>query len=757
MRTFKLVSVRRLSLGAAMVMALGVLASFGAPSALAAGDPYRMVLRYYDDVQITYSLEYPATSSRVVKPEDVPIGGVGTPNSANVFAIDGYVFPQVYCVDPWTAFHSQVPGLGESQWFPAAGGDTGYTADSVSGYVDAAPWTGTGAIQAYGAAVDWITTNGYRGEYRHNPTSPEDAESLASVARLNAMFPAIGGITKEIALMATKVAIWKVIGGDSVQVVTTTLDNRADGSRAKFDALVDALVTNALDESNRPSAVTTNEVDASSLSLKIDDTGATYITDQSTTYNYYGPMSVVGTLNHAPNGNLSGMTQSFLSVSGMNSAGVSFVTATAEDPATVQLGTGTLPGTNRTLPMIGGSGLNDTWTSGQFYLAIPKTRTPDKGDQLLVTAQAKAPAVAVEPGTPVVLAFQDSGIQDWSTIQAFVGATTGQQTVDLYAEANWLTGDSYVGDLYVRKTVDNVATHDQDQLFTFAVYYSTDDADTNPAPLNLKDYPVKGAASVNTTSTPNTFTLRNGDIGIIQGLTTQLINSSANYDTYYYWVQEISSTLPAGEYGPPQFVFDNGTTPTPPVNDSTIGPFTINATAGMSLVSVTNERLAGDLTITKVLAGDWGNAGADDTTEFSVIIRETYTVAGKTSTDYLIFDDTSSPFTYKCVGNNGANDPATAGVLTLTAGQPIVVTNLWSNVRYTVIETGGKGYKATYSGNNVLIAANVMHDITVTNTYGTTVNTGGSLVGGTGLAWLALVGGLSLGGWLLFSRRGWAR
>jgi len=765
MHAFNKMSVKKWSLGAAMALVLGMVVSFVAPSAMAAGDPYRMVLRYYDDVQITYSLTYPAagTPSPVVKAEDVPIGGVGTPDASNVYALNDVVFPQVYCVDPWTAFHSQVttPGIGgSSKWFPAANGDTGYTADSVSGYVDAAPWAGTGALQTYADAVNWLATNGYRGDYVHNPTLTDDAESQASVDRLNAMFHTLAGyngaITKEIALMATKVAIWKVVGGDGVQVVKTTLDNRTDGSRAIFDALVDALVNAALNPSSRP----TSPVMPSSLSLAITDAGATYtVGTLNTDYSYYGPMKVVATLNDAP-GDLSGMTQASLSVSGLNSTGVAFVPAFDADPATTSLNTGKLPGTAKILPYISGTGSGDTWTSDEFYLAVPKERTPDNGDQLVVKAQAKAPAVEVAEGTPVVLAFQQSnGVQDWDAIQAFIGATTGDQTVDLYAEANWSTGDSNIGALQIKKTVDNVTINDQEQLFTFAVYYSTDDADTNPAPLDLKEYPVTGAISVNTTSTPNTFTLRNGSLGTIEGLTTSLVNSSAGYDTYYYWVKEVTGSLPSGEYGPPQFVFDNGATPVPNVDGTTIGPFQIDDNTGISLVSVTDTRLAGDLTIKKNLAGAFNNFGVDDTTEYSVVIRESVTIAGKTAVNYLLFEDTATPFTYKCVGNNGVNDQSSADVLTITAGQPITVTNLWSNVKYTVIETSGSGYKITYTGNNVLVTAGGQSNIAITNTYGgPDIETGGSLVGDgwVGLVGVALISGLSLGAWQLFGRRAWA-
>ena len=755
---FKQLLKKRLSLGATLALILGVLVAYTAPAAFAASEVYRMVLHYYDPIQITYTLNYPAADKGPTNStQDVPIGGVGYPG-ATTFTINPYIFSQVYCVDPFVPFHGQVAGLGG-----VSGSDQYGTMDSITGYTAAAPWEWSGALQAYGPAVEWIVTNGYRGTYNYAGT--EDTESSDSVTRLATMFPAVNAIspiTKEIAVMATKVAIWKVIAGDNVQVKSTTLDTRP-AMRQAFDALVTALVNTANTAvkapASLPTAVANNEITPTTFTLAISDTGATYDDSTNGDYEFYGPMVATATLDDAVGGDLNDMTGVFLTASGLNSTGVTFVTdpPNANSPLDNKLATAKLPGTNTTAQYVTGSATGDTWTSDPFYLAIPSDRTPTRGDQLMVNGMAKAPDITVQDGTPVVLSFAKNGIQDWNAIQSFVGATTGDQTVPLYAQTNWYTGDTAQGDLQIVKQVDNMSINDQDQAFTFAVYYSTDAGDTSPQPLNLSNFPVRGASSVNTSSTPNTFTLRNGSMGIIQGLPTTVSGGSVD-EVYYYWVEEVTSGLPAGQYGPPTLVVNTGDDSQSSTSGSRIGPFTLDDTLDLGVVTITNTRLAGDLTITKALAGDFQAAGVDDTTEFSIIIRETLKDSnGKNYYNYLLFEDGSTPNTYTCVGNNGANDQSTAGVITLTAANPVTITNLWSKVPYKIYEINGNGHQITYSSSSVTITADQESQFKITNTYGGTyTDTGGAVVTQTGqapLIWLLLLGGLGLGGWLLISKR----
>lgn len=81
-----------------MILAVSML-TYEIFPALAAG-PYRMVLRYYDRIQITYEIKYPVGDSRGLweGPEDVPIGGAGYAGSDDFDIVKPYVSTQVYCV-----------------------------------------------------------------------------------------------------------------------------------------------------------------------------------------------------------------------------------------------------------------------------------------------------------------------------------------------------------------------------------------------------------------------------------------------------------------------------------------------------------------------------------------------------------------------------------------------------------------------------------------------------------------------------------
>jgi len=694
---------RTLPLWVSVAVALGVLVSFASPASAAGGNVYRMVLRYYDPIQITYNISYPANDDRGewTGPEDVPIGGVGTPNASNEFAIDSYIASQIYCVDPFMAFHSLVPGLGGNfQW------NGGAMADTVSGYVEAAPWVQSGAMQAYGSAVAWLATNGYRGVFNYGGT--DDAESQASLARLNAMFPDLAPISKTVAVMATKVAIWKVVAGDSVGIQSTTLDGTPD--RAKFDTLVTDLVTAS--ESASTGTPIPGQLATTSLGLAIDDSTATYDTTTDPTMDYYGPLTATATLtNPASGASLADMTQVFLTANGVNSTGVQFV---SQKSSSASLPSGTLPGTAESVQYVAGSGAGDTWTSDQFYLAIPSGRTPARGDQLVVNAMAQAPGIAVQDGTPVVFAFQqDGGVQDWNAIQAFIGGLSQGQVTDLYGETTWSTGDTSLGNLYVSKQVVNASPNDQSEPFTFAVYSSTDPTDTNPARVNLTDYPVRGASSVNTTD--NTFTLLNGSLGILAGLPMTVNSADVDNPDYYYWVEEVG--LPTTGYESPSLTITSGTpydSGPASVTGSKIGPFQLSTDRdiGLALVSVTNTRLLGEMTVQKKLSGSPGGWDVDANTSFSIRVKDV------TWNNYLKFGPAAADGSYPCIGNSGSSDPTTGDTLPITANQPVTITNLWSNASYEVQEVDSAGYlTTTYTGNPAAVVGGQTSDVTITNAY----------------------------------------
>ncbi|MCL2785003.1 MAG: Cys-Gln thioester bond-forming surface protein [Propionibacteriaceae bacterium] len=704
---------KTLPLLTAIVVVLGVLLSFSAP-AMAANDVFRIVLRYYDPIQITYTIQYPAQDDRGqwTGPEDVPIGGAGVPDPANKFGITDYLATQIYCVDPFTPFHNRVAGLGGSfAW------DTGAMSDTLSGYVSAAPWVWSGAMQVYGDAVSWIAMNGYHGNYNYKGT--DDPESQASVARLNTMFPGIGPtlIDKEIAVMATKVAIWKTIAGSSVEILSTTLDGTA--KRTTFDALVTALVNEGatvLDPAGR--LPLTGELTSTSMTLQISDIGAIYDDSTSAAYDIYGPLTAEANLENAPVGStLEDMDRVFLTATGLNTNGVQFITSVAPDPLTA-LPTDSVPGTTDPAQYVTGTGAGTTWTSDEFYLAIPKTRTdPDRGDALMVNAAAMSPKVTVNEGTPVVFAFANNDVQDWDAIQAFIGATTANQQVNLYARANWFTGDTTLGSLYVTKQVDMGSPMTTDQEFEFAVYLSKDSQDPNPHRLDLSENPVSGAFSVDTTA--NTFTLKDSGIAFIQGLPMVVSGGNTAYE-YYYWVEEVNLSA---DFDTPHLEVANGSTLASSVDGARIGPFMVNDSPGPSvtLVTATNTRGQSELLITKKLSGKLEAWGVTDTTPYEVRIKDL------TNNNYLTF--TGSGATYSCTGNTGSSDPDSADLIMITAGQAVRITNLWTNVAYQVEEVKGVQFTTTYQGNPATLTSGTSSTVTITNTYGDKplIETGGTV------------------------------
>ena len=590
-----------------MVLALILVFTFISPAFAAAGGPYRVVLRYYDSIQITFDVKYPAGYDRDewTGPMDVPIGGIGVPGTGP-YDISEYLASQIYCVDPFTAFHSNVPGLG--------GSFINQNTDIVTGYVEAAPWIMSGAMQRYGDAVAWIATNGYRGVYQYSQPDG-DLESQASIIRLRTMFndkPWAVNIDREIAVMATKVAIWKIIAGDNVQIVKTTLDNRTNPDsttkRATFDALVEALVDEALKvllpgtKPLKPGEIAT----VTSFNVVIDDSAASYDEGTGTTYNFYGPMTVEATLDNTTT--LPDLEKVFLAASGPSLDGFMFVSAKSPSAVpTNRLLEDTLFGTTRDEQYIGGSVTGSTWISDPFYLAIPKSRVPLRGDQLLVQAMAMAPSVTVVEGTPVVFAFSENGVQDWDMIQAFIGGVQGGQQVNLFAEARWYTGTTSLGELYISKQVENATILDIDQTFTFAVYYDVDEhaspSFTTAKRLDLTDFPVRGAFSIDTAN--NTFTLKNSGLALIKGLPMVVYSGEADniggpeYE-YYYWIEEIG--ISSQDYDTPNLEISIGKDEYSE-DGFLIGPFRLDDDEYIEagFVTVTNTRKVAGLTITKTV------------------------------------------------------------------------------------------------------------------------------------------------------------
>lgn len=496
-----------------LLLVVAIAASF--MGAALSAERFTISIRYYDDINITFRLNYPS-GGVWSGAQDVPIGGTS-------------ISSQIYCVDPFTAFHGQVPNHGGT-----TGWSHGAVTDTVPGYVSAAPWAMSGAMQRYGDAVRWIIANGYRGVFGHpsSPGLPEDAESRESVARLQsryASFPWAANIDKEIALMATKVAIWFTVGGrDAVQVVRTSLDGRvhADGTLMSdtFNNLIEALIRDA--QIAGAGGTPSQSVPVTTLTAGIDNSHAVF----DPINNRYGPLIVTATAN-----GLARATDGiFLTASGEDSLNFYFTDSAFERlPIDISITTD--------MPVFRAPGTADS--GGVFYLVVPEDR--GNADNMTISAMVLSANTPVVQGTPVVYAFWDADRQNWDAIQAFAGAAKEGALVDLFAQASINTGIAPRGQIWVSKQVENPGVNDLDLPFSFRLWHTNDiTSGGSGQEVDLGNHPVRGADS----SFGNIFNLRKGMFAFIDGLPAG--------PNDWYRIEEIN--IPAGFNSPASFNIDIG-------------------------------------------------------------------------------------------------------------------------------------------------------------------------------------------------------
>ena len=149
-----------------------------------------------------------------------------------------------------------------------------------------------------------------------------------------------------------------------------------------------------------------------------------------------------------------------------------------------------------------------------------------------------------------------------------------------------------------------------------------------------------------------------------------------------------------------------------------IGNSTILPNGGNMNVTITNtyEHGSGNLVIRKTLEGfprDWG---VDENTVFTARIKDV------TDNNYLLFS-IQEDGTYLAFGNNGSETPTkdTRELVRFTASKPVVLTGLWVNQEYVVIESAGPNYTASYQGKEAMLPQ-VMPEsgnmnVTITNTF----------------------------------------
>jgi pilin isopeptide linkage protein len=395
---------------------------------------YTVVLRYDDNIQLRYQHKEVGIDGYWVGVGDVPLGGAtlnGVP-----------VIPQLYCVDAQARFHSYaVDGMDGST------GGGSYAYDTVPNYVAVSPENLPAHLQGHWNELSWLVVNGYSDE-----ASLKDLNARYSGDnKLSDGYGDLPAITYDVAVMATKAAVWHYTNPDVAYLSTNFLaksngnPNSANGIKHRqFVALMGALVRDANAYAANPNVETLYDYDAS-FKLAIDD-------DQSTTGAgldfkgnpgiFHGPFYV-----RAKGGVVADGDKVFLEMEESPYSGsISFYFG--EAPSDGDSKTDIIPGeqwrygaaTSDTGP---GVEVNETF----YIFAEPGTSV----NGMSITAFARA-AVQVNK-MPVVLVHQNpDGSQDWGEVQAFIGLAAGQTTV--YGTAALPLSSEGTGSITLFKTID---------------------------------------------------------------------------------------------------------------------------------------------------------------------------------------------------------------------------------------------------------------------------------------------------------------
>ena len=465
---------------------------------------FTAVVKYYDDVQITYTINYP-NGGIWSGSGDIPLGGIA-----------GGISSQIYCVDPFIHFHN----VAATSW-PAP---DYATTDTMGDYVVAAPWSVNTAMHYQTAPVEWLTLNGYRGDYRAH-----DRVSRESIQRLRALYPGVfSGLSdtdaKRIGLMGTKVAVWKVLAGDQVIISKTSL-NAALQSR--LDSLITAMVADAKADRPVPGA---RKTIASEILLTTVNAEAADLHTTGTGKAYYGPLQLQVAVSDYSAGDPGALGKAFLTATGPDSGNVRFVTfnsgaATTDysTPETAPLLTdGLIYGTGAPGQYFTGALSGDTWTSPVFYMEVPEGRNglplAASADDLTIHTMAKVEDAALVEGTPLTFTWADpaSGVQSWNHVQAYIGAANDGFKADLYACDVLPLGQTALGYIQIHKQVENTTADDGLQEYYFEVYYSPNAAGPFSTKVQLDKNNTLSVCSVD--ESLDRFDIRNGGIATIRDL-----------------------------------------------------------------------------------------------------------------------------------------------------------------------------------------------------------------------------------------------
>ncbi|MCL2498103.1 MAG: hypothetical protein FWF06_05755, partial [Symbiobacteriaceae bacterium] len=510
-----------------------ILCSSVAQVAAAILETYQIKLFYYDSIMVHYTVHYPAGGFWTGS-EDVPVGGAYRLSDGKALA------SQVYCIDPFTPF---IPRADENDWSD----EFNATIVSKDGYAVASPWNLSTTMLYRYSDVSWLLSYGYRGDYRAH-----DAESMESVARLNRMYqgtPGMGTISKRVALMATKVAIWKAIGGDNVEVRGTVLTG---AEASTFNILWPMLLSDA----RVGTPPVEEELNLTQLELTFDFPGGTVLpfVHNDGEGDIYGPFIVEVALKDARSTAEELLENVILMCSGIDSGDILFgfyddFTHTWSPLTTTAPLYGTPADTLYTAlegsefeytPGAEGSAL---WTSPELYIWAPDGRDSllnSTADQLTIRAMAQTAPVELQEGTPICYVFyvpEDDSLK-WSAIQAFAGAAALNTSAPLGAENQFYSQETPLGQLWIAKYLLNATPLDEGVEFGFKLYMHSSSNPSDYSPVILSHYDVRGAR---VDYANDIFYLKNPGLAFIDGLpldrlySVEEINNNA-----IYWLQSYS-------------------------------------------------------------------------------------------------------------------------------------------------------------------------------------------------------------------------
>ncbi|MDR2295473.1 MAG: thioester domain-containing protein [Clostridiales Family XIII bacterium] len=391
---------------------LGALVLFPASaSADADANSYTVELRYDDAIQISY--QHPDADGWWRGAGDIPLGGA-TLNGVSAI-------PQLYCVDALIPFHSRVAAMGGSTtWLE------GRTTDKVPNYVVVSPDKLPEALKSNWNELLWLTLNGYSDD--GSLTALNSAYS--DLADSEALVKAGQAIPYEVAVMATKVAVWHFTNPEVAYYSTSFLAksiaeasaatpprNTASGIKHRqFVALAKRLIADAAAYAANPSAQPPLGIPQPALA--IDDSNAGPLNG-----GYYGPYQITD-----GNNVLKGDDLVFLDRDGPASSGfggIGFYTANED---------GTFSAIPGNLQKYGGTDMGPGIKKDQeFYISVPPGLAHDGVSINALSRTTTAAAVRM----PVVLVHQDpeSGAQDWNAVQAFIGLANANIDVTVYGQA----------------------------------------------------------------------------------------------------------------------------------------------------------------------------------------------------------------------------------------------------------------------------------------------------------------------------------